>query len=238
MSENAFRVLQWNISYIEPVAAVAEVIRASGADICLLQELTLDHHGSGIDVAAELGRRLGYQHYVDYQPGELPDGGTALMSSGILSRFPLSRQRSVDLGGRRYLEAVAGIHDGQVTVGTTHLFFHPLMRTSGHKRGMVGRLLENLPVSGSPYVFGGDLNAPAASAAAKMVRSRLRHAGPALSHPTWSQQPVDIGPFHYDQLRWRLDYVLYQDLLRPVRSQTYSTPVSDHQPVLVDFVLG
>ena len=81
------------------------------------------------------------------------------------------------------------------------------------------------------------MNATPGTNVAQMMRKGFHSAGPALSAPTWAQQPFAIGPWRYDALEWRLDYLLYRGLARRGRGWAPSTRVSDHRPVIAEFEL-
>lgn len=103
---------------------------------------------------------------------------------------------------------------------------------------MTEKIMAGLPSGDANYIFAGDLNATPYSRAATLLRREggLRNAGPALAQKTWTTKPFTIGPWSYEALDWRLDYVLYKAGLRPVRAEILQTDLSDHLPILVEFV--
>lgn len=188
------RVVQWNVSYTEPVAAVANVLADLQPDICLLQEVTADYQQ--IDVAAELGRLLGMAVYVEYGVNQLPDGSVARMGNAILSRWGLRDQRSVMLqparteqgrliqSERRYVEAQTDTPFGSVTLGTAHWLFSPKLGSTPGKRAMAAQMAVERPVAG-PYILALDANATPGSRVIRQLRldyvgqvqARLSRAG-------------------------------------------------------------
>lgn len=239
-------VLQWNIMYSENVEAVAAFIKELNPDVVCLQELTQGYQEATPDAGAYIAAALGYEGFWDYGIMTLPDGGPARVGCGIFSRFGgfggervvlqegLVKQGKVVRDERSYVSLWVKLpSDIRLKVGSVHLPFHPRFRTSAHKLEMIGRLLEE--TSEGPYILAGDMNATPRSKAVQALRGRLKHAGPALSQKTWTTKPFEIGPWRYDELKWRLDHVLYQGALRPVRSRVVPTELSDHLPVLVEF---
>jgi endonuclease/exonuclease/phosphatase family metal-dependent hydrolase len=247
-------LLQWNVMYNENVSRVADVIKQLNPDIVCLQELTDDYQGQG-DSAKTIAERLGYYSHYQYGLMLFPDGNQGRMGNGIFSRFPLlatdttylDRQKRNEAGqltalDRFYLQAKLDLPDKrQLSVGITHLPFHPRMITSPYKRAMVDRMLAAMPQD-RDLIVAGDLNTTPASAAARMLRQAgLRNAGPALKQPTWTTKPFTIGPWSYDGLRWRFDYVLYRSpgaTLKVRQARIVETNLSDHLPILTTFRIG
>ncbi|HSX02546.1 MAG TPA: endonuclease/exonuclease/phosphatase family protein [Candidatus Saccharimonadia bacterium] len=242
----SFRLLQWNSMYNEDPAAIGQFLRSVQPDIVCLQELTRNYLPQYADVGAHVAETLGYYGFYKYGPMRLPDGGQTLMGDGIFSRFELQERRRIVLqpglvengqvkrDERLYLGVQVTLPGGQViAVGTTHLPFHPQFRASAAKRAMVERILAETPTE--PYLLAGDFNATPSSWAGRRLRQGLRHAGPALAQKTWTTKPFAIGPHHYDQLRWRLDYVLHTTGVKVTKSELLQTSLSDHLPILVTF---
>jgi len=190
---------------------------------------------------------LGYHGYFDYGPMVLPDGRQTLMGMGIFSRYALDNERKVVLqpgilsdgkvsqDERFYLEADVKLPGGKVRVGTTHLPFHPMFRTTDRKMAMAKLIRRRAVEAGPRYVLAGDFNCTPRSKAAQALRQGLRNAGPALDVKTWTTRPFMIGRHEYDRLAWRLDYVLHGVGLRPVAAEVARTELSDHLPIAVEF---
>lgn len=104
----------------------------------------------------------------------------------------------------------------KIGLGTTHLPFHPTFKTTASKQRMVETI--STQASGySNYIFGADLNTTPNTKAARTLRqSGLLNAGPALKHPTWTTKPFSIGEWQYDELQWRLDYMLFKGSLKSI----------------------
>ena len=242
-----FRLLQWNVMYSENVAAVGEFVKQLDPDVVCLQELTHGYHEPGFDTGAVLGEMLGYHGYFDYGPMVLPDGRQTLMGMGIFSRYALDNERKVVLqpgilsdgkilqDERFYLEADVKLPGGSVRVGTTHLAFHPLFRTTGRKLAMAELIRQRAAEAGPRYVLAGDFNSTPRSKAAQALRQGLRNAGPSLDVKTWTTKRFKIGQYEYDRLAWRLDYVLHGMGLRPKKAEVLQTELSDHLPISAEF---
>jgi endonuclease/exonuclease/phosphatase family metal-dependent hydrolase len=242
------KVLQWNCMYSEDIEAVAEFVGVLKPDIVFLQELTNNYHESHLNTSAYVARVLGYAHYSAYGPMVLPDGTQAEMGMGIFSRFPLLDKQKIILqeglvedgkilrDERFFLQAAIEYDGKEVGVCTTHLPFHPRFRTTPHKQRMVDTILD-ASRGYDQYIFAADLNTtPGTKAAATFRKHGLRNAGPALTLPTWTTKPFSIGPWHYEALRWRLDYVLTKGVTAQ-RAQIVETHLSDHLPISVEIVV-
>jgi endonuclease/exonuclease/phosphatase (EEP) superfamily protein YafD len=240
-----FRVLHWNCMYSEDPAKIAAFITAIDPDIVCLQELTNGYHTNYPDTGHYLRDELNWESFYTYGPMVLPDGVETMMGVGIFSRFPLTHPRKLVLqegviknriisDERHFLEATIQLADRRVVLGTTHLPFHPRFQTTPVKQRMVETILAQ--VSEGAYILTGDLNTtPRTKAAVSFRKHGFRHAGPAFSRPTWTTKPFKIGPWAYDNLKWRLDYVFYKGALKPTKSEILETSLSDHLPILVTF---
>jgi endonuclease/exonuclease/phosphatase family metal-dependent hydrolase len=231
--------------YSEDPAKIADFIRSVDPDIVCLQELTKGYMPQYPDVGAYIAERLGYQAYYDYGPMVLPTGEQTEMGMGIFSKLELQdtqklvlqsgiiEQGKVIADERFYLQAVITSSGQSITVGTTHLPFHPRFQTTPPKLAMAETILKFN--KGDNYILAGDFNTTPHTKAARAFRqSGLKNAGPALTQPTWTTKPFEIGPWSYEALRWRLDYVLYGGSLRTGRAEILPTDLSDHLPILVE----
>jgi endonuclease/exonuclease/phosphatase family metal-dependent hydrolase len=238
-------LLQWNVSYNERIVDIAKFLGQEKPDIICLQELTHSYQRGHRDTAAYIAQYLDYHYYAAMGLMSLPDGGTAYMGVGIFSRFPIMATKEMVIqpgktdgktvlsDKRYYIECVFDMHGIKLGVGTVHLPFHPDFRTTSAKQTMVDMLVENLASTPRNYILAGDLNTTPRSAAITTLRQHLRNAGPPLSHKTWTTKPFTIGSHHYDELRYRLDYLLYKGNILPIRGETLETDLSDHLPLLL-----
>lgn len=237
------RVLVYNIHAgkdakgVDNLARVAEIVRSTGADIALLQEVDRGTTRSGkVDQLAVLSRLTGFHaafgKTLDYQGG---DYGIA-----VLSRWPINRDSLIRLpvdppqersGGvyepRGALQAVIQVHGAPLEILNTHV---DASREDFYRKQEMTTILRLatrsiIDVRRSTLV-GGDLNAEPGSAVIELVRdSPLRDAwpecgqGPGLTYP--ADRPIK-----------RIDYLLLPVGWRCVRGAVIETEVSDHRPVI------
>jgi endonuclease/exonuclease/phosphatase family metal-dependent hydrolase len=240
-------LLQWNCMYSEDPRLIAAFIASVDPDIICLQELTDGYH-DGLGKSGEwIANRLGYDHHCAYGPMVLPDGTQSLMGDGILSRLPMTQKNTTMLqegvitdgkvtrDARMYLDVTIDADGHQLRIGTTHLPFHPRFQTTPMKSQMIGRIIGSIPAHGR-YIMAGDLNTTPRTKAAKSLRQHgLKNGGPSLIEPTWTTKPFNIGPWSYESLQYRLDYVLHKSGVRAISARILSTELSDHLPILVKF---
>ncbi|MEO7822914.1 MAG: endonuclease/exonuclease/phosphatase family protein [Gemmatimonadaceae bacterium] len=237
------RVLVYNIHAgkdakgVDNLARVAEIVRSTGADIALLQEVDRGTTRSGkVDQLEVLSRLTGFHaafgKTLDYQGG---DYGIA-----VLSRWPINRDSLIRLpvdppqersGGvyepRGALQAVIQVHGAPLEILNTHV---DASREDFYRKQEMTTILRLatrsiIDVRRSTLV-GGDLNAEPGSAVIELVRdSPLRDAwpecgqGPGLTYP--ADRPIK-----------RIDYLLLPVGWRCVRGAVIETEVSDHRPVI------
>lgn len=236
------RVLVYNIHAgkdakgADNLARVADIVRATNADVALLQEVDRGTTRSGeVDQPRVLSGLTGFQaafgKTLDYQGGEY---GIA-----VLSRWPISADILISLpvippqqrsGGshepRGALRAVIESPAGRLEFLNTHI---DASRDDFYRIQEMARLLQlAYPIAergGAPFV-GGDLNAEPGSAVIEMVRgSRLRDAWPECGEGSGQSYPADV-PVK------RIDYLLLPAEWRCVSAKVLETEVSDHRPVL------
>lgn len=245
-SGHEIRVLVYNIHAgkdakgVDNLARVAELVRSTGADIALLQEVDRGTTRSGkADQPSILSARTGFHaafgKTLDYQGG---DYGIA-----VLSRWPITADSLISLpvlppqersGGsqepRGALRAVIQVPGVPLEVLNTHI---DASREDFYRKQEMATLLQlaarSIGELRRSMLVGGDLNAEPGSAVIEMVRAGpLRDAwaecgqGSGLSYP--ADRPVK-----------RIDYLLLPPDWRCVRGSVLETDASDHRPVL--FVL-
>lgn len=229
------RVLVYNIHAgkdakgVDNLQRVADLIKSSGADIILLQEVDIRTSRSGNVDQLETLRRLTGLHGVfgkslDYQGG---DYGIA-----ILSRWPISGREVVPLridppqpraGGslEPRIALVAETHE--MTVMNTHF---DASREDTWRRQEVEELLRSA-ARRKPLLAGGDFNAePDSVIHSRMLEAGFRDAwaecgrGPGLTYP--ADAPVK-----------RIDYLFLARGARCTSAEVIETEASDHRPVLL-----
>ncbi len=237
------RVLVYNIHAgkdakgVDNLARVAEIVRSTGADIALLQEVDRGTTRSGkVDQMAVLSRLTGFHaafgKTLDYQGG---DYGIA-----IFSRWPINRDSLIRLPvdppqersgrvsePRGALQAVIQVHGAPLEILNTHI---DASREDFYRKQEMTTILRLatrsiIDVRRSTLV-GGDLNAEPGSAVIEMVRgSPLRDAwpecgqGPGLTYP--GDRPIK-----------RIDYLLLPVGWSCVSGTVVETEASDHRPVI------
>jgi endonuclease/exonuclease/phosphatase family metal-dependent hydrolase len=220
----------------ENLDRVAELVRSTGADLVLLQEVDRNTQRSGpIDQPATLARLTGYSvafgRTIEFQGG---DFGVAL-----LSRWPILRDTLIPLPvtappgrtaegreQRGVLRAVVDAPGGPITVLDTHL---------DHTGDDVWRLQEIATVlrvaraageRGMPVLIGGDLNARPESA----IHARLRAAG---FRDAWEGCGTgDAMTFPAGAPDRRIDYLYVTGATRCERAEVLPGEAPDHRPVL------
>lgn len=232
--------------YSENPEKIVGFIRSVEPDVVFLQELTKGFLEQFPDVGAYIADALGYDGYYEYGPMILPTGEQTEMGMGIFSKRPLvNRQKLVLQQGkveegkvladeRFYLQTDIIAGGKVVTFATTHLPFHPKFQTTPHKQAMVEKILAHQ--KGDNYILAADLNTTPNTKTARTFRQAgLKNAGPALHQPTWTTKPFVIGPWSYEVLKWRLDYILYMGSLSSGHTRILQTDLSDHLPILAEF---
>ena len=220
----------------ENLARVAELVRSTGADLVLLQEVDRNTQRSGpTDQPATLARLTGYSvafgRTISFQGG---DFGLAL-----LSRWPIRRDTLVPLTvtappsrtvegreQRGVLLAVVDAPGGPLAVLDTHLDHtgEDLWRVQEIATVLgVARMAEK---QGMPLLIGGDLNARPESA----IHEQLRNAG---FRDAWDGCGTgDAMTFPASAPDRRIDYLYVAGGVRCQSAQVLPSQASDHRPVL------
>lgn len=146
---------------------IRETIAHYEPDLALLQEV--DHlvprsnHDRQVDL---LGDLLGYRHRTYFPNVRVRGGGE--YGNAILSRFPLTQTRNIDLTvGRRKRRSVLHARyrvrlPGKRHMRTLHVFNMHLGLSGGERKIQLQRFLDSHPFNGfhaqTPVIVGGDLN--------------------------------------------------------------------------------
>ncbi|HEX2721913.1 MAG TPA: endonuclease/exonuclease/phosphatase family protein, partial [Gemmatimonadaceae bacterium] len=239
------RVLVYNIHAgkdakgADNLERVATIIRESGADVALLQEVDRGTERSGkVDQVETLRRLTGYfgafGKTLDYQGG---DYGIAILSrwaivSDTLTRLPVEppqHRSGVSYEPRGALRVVIAAPGRQLHVINTHI---DPSREDFYRLQEARTLLtiaSSLRDTGVTVVMGGDLNSEPSSAVIGLFapagwRDAFRECGKGtgLSYP--ANIPVK-----------RIDYLMITGGTRCTMATVLNTEASDHRPVL--FVL-
>lgn len=241
-AEREVTVLVYNIRAGKDLAGgenlprVAELVRSTGADLVLLQEVDRNTQRSGpADQPAVLARLTGYSvafgRTISFQGG---DYGVA-----VLSRWPIRRDTLVPLlvtappgrttdnrEQRGVLVAVVDAPGGPLAVLNTHL---------DHTGDDVWRMQEIATVlqvsrtavePGVPVLIGGDLNARPESP----VHQQLRGAG---FRDAWEGCGAgDAMTFPASAPDRRIDYLYVAGATRCESARVLASDASDHRPLL------
>lgn len=219
---------------VDNLEGVADLVRSTGADVVLLQEVDRrTRRSGGVDQPAEWSKRTGFHvsfgRSLDYDGGEY---GIA-----VLSRWPIRRDTVVHLpvdppqersGGshepRVVMRAVVNSPIGGLTIYNTHI------DASGDDRWRLQEIRTIIPfakTAGEPAVLvGGDFNSTPDS----KVQSELRASGLRDSWATCGRG--DGLSYPADKPAKRIDYLFLLGTVECVSAEVLATDVSDHRPVL------
>lgn len=221
----------------ENLPRVAELVRTTGADLVLLQEVDRNTQRSGpTDQPAALARLTGYSvafgRTIGFQGG---DYGIAL-----LSRWPIQRDTLIHLavtappGGttegreqRGVLLAVVGAPGGPLAVLNTHLDASGRDVWRVQEIAGVLQVADSIHGSGIPLLVGGDLNARPESP----IHRDLRGAG---LRDAWAEcGSGDAMTFPARAPDRRIDYLYLAGDAGCVEARVLASDASDHRPLLV-----
>ncbi len=229
------RVLTWNIHYGNP-DRLAEVIKASGADVVALQEVDAYKQRSGcrhqaFDIAEYLGMhaRLGANIRSGAECGD-GTGRQSLYGDALLSRHPILEWRHVPLpnhGGeqRGLVETVLDVAGHRVRVVSTHLEYG----SGSERKAQAEAVVEHLKGSVEPVVVMGDLNGEPDDPGLAPLRDAFTDAWATAGDGDGFTNPAR------DPHR-RIDYVFFRGLTAAAVEVLDST-ASDHLAVRADLVL-
>jgi beta-N-acetylhexosaminidase len=238
------RVLVYNIHAGKDAAGhdnlsgVAELVRSTGADVVLLQEVDQGTRRSGrVDQPKVLAERTGFHvafgSALDYDDGKY---GIA-----ILSRWPILSDTLIHLpvtppqaraGGshepRGALRVVVAAPSGRLAVINTHLDATADDRWRRQEADSIVSLAAQLRRGEHAVIVGGDFNSTPESAVQQAVR------GGGL-RDSWSECAAGDGFTYPDGAPVkRIDYLYLTGELRCTAARVIDTRVSDHRPLLVD----
>ncbi|MEX1185732.1 MAG: endonuclease/exonuclease/phosphatase family protein [Gemmatimonadaceae bacterium] len=215
---------------------VAELVRATGADVALLQEVDINTRRSGrVDqpsVLSELtGMRPVFGKTLDYDGGQY---GIA-----VLTRWPVTHDTLFRLRVTPRQERAGGSYEPRgvlhVLIATPHGPLHILnthldpSANDGFRRqeaATVLRLADQLRSSGETVFIGGDLNSNPDSRVLEMFID-------AGWNDAWDGCGEGEGKtFPYDTPVKRIDYLLLGPAATCVWTEVLATDASDHRPIV------
>ena len=219
------------------IADVGQIVRTSGADIVLLQEVDRGTNRSGkVDQLQGLVEATGFRstfgQSLDYDGGQygiaaLSRGGFIYSETIPLPVKPIQERAGGSHEPRVALLGVAIAPTGRLQTVNTHLDASPtdayrLQEIAGILNVVRARLSDVTPV-----LLGGDLNSEPDSA----VVRRLRDAG---LRDAWAECGRGDGlTYPADRPVKRIDYVWLSGTLRCTAAEVLDTQASDHRPLLV-----
>jgi len=218
---------------------IARVIAHHDPDVALLQEVDEGAPRSReLDLARELAEELGYPHVAVGHNVSLRKGR---YGNATLSRFPIVRERNIDLSirtrkrrGCQHTRIELGAGLGVLDAFNLHLGL-----SAQERRRQMGVLLRSKEMrrvaERTPCLIGGDFNDWRSLLRRPMIGAGFASAtergrSPALrTYPSFSPQGG-------------LDRIYYRGGLRLLAARrcrlNLSRVASDHLPILADFVLG
>ena len=203
------------------LGGIADVIRSSGADVVLLQEVDQNRRRSGnVDQPAIIASHLGMQSVFGANDYITDRGG---YGNAILSRFPIDGSANTHLpnrGGkeqRGVLRANIVVEGQRLVVFNTHLDH----TSDSLRRTQIGSVMATVGAYDGAKLLGGDLNSGSGSGVLSTALGSLTDAGASLgaSH--------DGGG--------RVDYLLSNSWMDPGDGNVSPTRLSDHHAVSIDF---
>ncbi len=216
---------------------IAEVIASMSADIVGLQEVDRVRTRSGsVDQAAAIAKELGWNHHFQLAMRQR-DGD---YGDAIISRYPLSLRRAVELPGTApwYCRETRGAAHviietplGAVDVVNTHLGL------GRRERWLQAQFLTSDGWSSgdqTPLILLGDFNSLSWSRAFRLLGRKLRNVR------TLMPRAKSLRTFPTSFPAIALDHIFVNQALHPVNVAVHRTPVSriasDHYPLLADLV--
>jgi len=227
---------------VDNLGQVARLIRDTGADVVLLQEVDSATRRSGaVDQLEELRRSTGmhaaYGRTLNFQGGGF---GIAL-----LSRFPIRTRHLLPLSSdaplpgsdvskepRGALVAELETPTGTLKVINTHIDASAQDTQRRREATRLVAVVDSLRGLGARVVVGGDMNSMPESAVQDIVRGAgLRDAWQACGSGEGFTFPAS-APVR------RIDYLYLTGSMRCSTAGVIDTQASDHRPVLVGVVVG
>jgi vancomycin resistance protein VanJ len=205
---------------------VAEAIRASGADVVALQELT---EPAADYFAAALG--------ADYPHQALEPRGLTTSGTGILSRWPLD-EAEIWMSTMLQMRVTVTAPDGPFAFYSAHPppphWFLQAFNTSA-RTAALDSILERAAQESLPVVLAGDFNLTDQTAAYQRIlnagfRDSFRESGWGLGL-TFADLSVYFAPLGLLPPFIRIDYVYHSGDFTAVSARVGPSAGSDHYPV-------
>lgn len=205
------------------LGGIAGVIRSSGADVVLLQEVDQNRRRSGnVDQPAIIASHLGMQSVFGANDYITDHGG---YGNAILSRFPIAESGNTHLPNsdgkeqRGVLRANIIVQGQRLVVFNTHLDH----TSDSLRQAQIGAVMTKVNAYDGAKILGGDLNSGDGSGVLSTALASLTDAGASL------------GPSHDGG--GRIDYLLPNSWLEAGDGRVTPTSLSDHHAVSIDFAM-
>ena len=241
--DSTIRVMVFNIhagkdaAGRDNIAGLAALIRTTGADVVLLQEVDRGTNRSGrVDQVQALMNATGFGgvfgRSLDYDGGQY--GVAALARRGFvfdetvdLPVSPVQTRAGGSHEPRAALVASAITPSGRLQVVTTHLDASAEDSYRRQEARVVLNIVRARASAETPMLVGGDFNAEPDSAVLETLRGAgLRDAWTECGHGDGLTYPAE-------QPRKRIDYLFLTGTLRCSAAEVIDTKISDHRPLLV-----
>ncbi len=220
---------------------IIEILEHYDADVVLLQEVDQGVPRSNhLDLANVIAKALNYDYYALGLNVTLKKGK---YGNATLSRFPIGRQKNLDLSIRRHKKRGAQ-HTSILLSGAEkgprlEVFNIHLGLSARERRQQLARLLGILDIGGrsfnTPCIVGGDMN----DWRGVLWRQRFKNAGflCASNRHEWSRWSIKTFPSYAPTAG--LDKIFYRGPLKRLhvyRSRLKSAKIaSDHLPLIAEF---
>lgn len=231
-----YKILTYNVHHCNPPAqkgviatdSIASVIKKSGADIVLLQEVDYkSNRVQGIDQPSELSLKSELPYYRFFRAIDIPGGEYGIM---ILSRYPITSSTShplpaIDKGEQRVVGIVEVKPSGQkkICVACTHLDLPKGIRE------VQAAFIDSLLNKNKRLIFGGDFNATPESPEIKYLRERYTSTSETFEYTFPNVNPDACIDYIFTG-KAKSVKIIYHRVLE-------NTPHSDHLPVLAEIRL-
>lgn len=234
---NTLRVMTYNIHHgigsdgKLDLDRIAALIKTQNVDIVALQEVDRGTtRTSRRDLPAELGRLTGMEFHfgknIDYQGGGY--------GNAILSRFPILEATNVlyqmltPHEQRGLLQCLLDVHGRKLLFMSTHLDYH----NNDAERALDAKTIKAAmdAHTNAPAILCGDFNEGPGSPTYKRLAEFLAD--------TWKEVGKGSGFTFSSSAPWsRIDYIFHSKELRPRGASVLKTNISDHLPIVGEFLL-
>ncbi|HLR89701.1 MAG TPA: endonuclease/exonuclease/phosphatase family protein [Balneolaceae bacterium] len=234
-------VMSYNIHHgrglddVVDLERIAEVIVESGAEIVALQEVDVGVERSGkVDIAAELARLTGLEHYVF---GKNLDHEGGHYGVAVISGYPITDHQNLQFekmgNEQRSIQVMKmNVKGFPLLMMNTHLA-HRRVDEPERLHFMQAAKDEIIPrypeVRG--VIFAGDFNDVPESATHRAVKGFMKDVWEVAGDGT---EGYTIPP---DNPGRRIDYIFYNGNLEPSEAYVPYSSASDHLPVVATFQL-